>query len=76
LEAIEKMSGVTPDGLKVVDMPCSIEYIWSHYVSMKGVGEVNYQSIDSYSRLTSSHLTPYEVGMIVDFEKVHKRVMQ
>ena len=70
------MSGVTPDDLKVVSMPESMEYIWSHYLNMKGAGEVNYQSIDSYSRLTGSRLTPYEVEMVVDFEKAHKRVMQ
>ena len=70
---VYEMTGQMPDALNVPSMPDELVYIWNHYLDLRLCGDINYTSIKTYSELMCADLQPFEVSLIMDFEREYRR---
>ena len=68
------MTGRKPKGLDFPGMPDEFEYVWRWFVRIANAGEVNLQTIESFSKLMRVDILPDEVGLILDFDLVRRKV--
>lgn len=75
MQAVYNMTGVKPPELDVPDMPESLEYLWRYYIDLKNAGDVNFSTIKAFSDLMALDLQPFEVSLIMDFEKQYRQAL-
>jgi len=70
LQQVQKTTGKVPRQLaEVPKLPESAAYIWHWFWELKGSQPLTYTEIKSWSELTATPLTPFEVQALVELDR-------
>jgi len=81
---VEKQTGRRPKELDPpVDFPNLLIHVWNAFISLSGTrqagfsgpGPISYRDIKDWMDLTKNRLSPRDVELVVDLDKIYLRVI-